>query len=164
VRFALREDGSPEDIRGVLQALVDQANARFPFAYRLDDWSLTLTPTKTRDAAGNVVAVTPLMDRRVTIPPGKRMVAESAKMMADALSAQTGLKVSCCEGVVAGIPWGLTVAPFEAHDEPARSVLKRLVKAELQGRPNRYYWLQRCDPQPSSWCFINLMYAAPAQR
>jgi hypothetical protein len=85
VRFALREDGSPEDIRGLLQALVDQADARFPWAYRLDAdrGSFTLVPMKTRDAAGNVVAATPLMDRRVTIPPGERMVTESAKLMAD---------------------------------------------------------------------------------
>jgi hypothetical protein len=163
VRFALREDGSPEDIRGLLQALVDQADARFPWAYRLDAdrGSFTLVPMKTRDAAGNVVAATPLMDRRVTIPPGERMVTESAKLMADALSAQTGLRVSCCQGVVAGIPWGTTVAPFEAHDEPARSVLKRLIATESQGRPARYYWLERCDPLPSNWCFINLTYVPP---
>lgn len=74
------------------------------------------------------------------------------------LSAQTGLRVSCCQAFVAGIPWGMTRVAFEAHDEPARSVLKRLIASDLQGRATGYYWLQRCDPLPSAWCFINLSY------
>jgi len=36
VQFALRPDGSPDDMRGLLQVLVDKANAQFPFAYRID--------------------------------------------------------------------------------------------------------------------------------
>ena len=36
VRFALRPDGSPEDMRGLLQELIDTANGQFPFGYRLD--------------------------------------------------------------------------------------------------------------------------------
>jgi hypothetical protein len=78
--------------------------------------------------------------------------------MADALSEQTGLRVGCCQGVVNGIPWGMKAVAFEARDEPARSVLKRLIAASLEGQPNGYYWLQRCDPQPSQWCFINLQH------
>ncbi len=169
--FTPGPDGSPADVRAFLRDLVDRANARFPFGYRLDDDGdlLVLVPTRTRDLLGQVAPITPLLDRRVTIPPGVRSIAESAKLMADALAAQTGLRVGCCQGVVAGIPWGLTEAAFEARDEPARSVLKRLIAASLEGRPNRYYWLQRCDPLPSPWCFINLHYIPartdlPAQR
>jgi hypothetical protein len=160
VQFALRPDGLPVDVRALLRDLVDKANARFPFGYRLDDDgdSLTLVPTRTRDMLGRVVEITPLLDRRVTIAPGTRTIAENAKLMADALSAQTGLRVSCCQGVVAGIPWGMREVAFEARDEPARSVLKRLITASLEGRSNGYYWLQRCDPLPSNWCFINLQH------
>lgn len=162
VDFFVRPDGSPEDIRGLLGSLVQKANAQFPFAYRLnsDGDSFELIPTRTRDAQGRSVEITPLLDRRVTIPPGTRTIAETAKLMTDALSAQTGLRVNCCQGVVAGIPWGMGSVMLEAREEPARSVLKRLIMSSLQGQPNKYYWLQRCDPQPSGWCFINLSYAA----
>jgi len=149
-----------KDMRGLLQGLVDRANEQFPFGYRLDvdvD-SFSLVPTHTRDLLGHVVEITPLLDRRITIPFGTRTVAETVNLMTAQLSAQTGLHVSCCQGVVAGIPWGMTRADFEAQDEPARSVLRRLIASELQGRPNVYYWLQRCDPLPSQWCFINLMH------
>lgn len=158
VQFVLRPDGSPDDMRGLLQGLIDKANGQFPFAYRLDvdGDSFTFVPTHTRDLLGNVVEITPLLDRRITIPLGTRTVAETANLMTAQLSAQTGLRVSCCQGVVAGIPWGMTKVDFEAHDEPACSVLRRLIASELQGRPNVYYWLQRCDPLPSAWCFINL--------
>ena len=45
---------------------------------------------------------------------------------------------------------------FETNDEPARSVLMRLIAAASPGQSGRAYWLQRCDPLPSTWCFINL--------
>jgi len=166
VEFAVRADGSPEDVRLLLQSLVAQANTRFPFAYRLDAEgdSFTLVPTHSRDQLGRVVAITPLLDRRVTIPPGTRAIHESATLMAAALASQTGLRVSCCQSLVGGIPWGLEKAAFEARDEPARSVLKRLIAASLQGRENGYYWLHRCDPLPSAWCFINLRHVPVPDR
>jgi hypothetical protein len=160
VQFASRPDGSPEDMHGLLQTLVDRANEQFPFGYRLDvaGDSFSLVPTHTRDLLGHVVEITPLLDRRITIPLGNRTVAETVNLMTAQLSAQTGLQVSCCHGVVAGIPWGMTRTDFEAQNETARSILRRLIASELQGRPNVYYWLQRCDPLPSQWCFINLMH------
>jgi hypothetical protein len=161
VEFPVHANGYPEDTRGLIERLVQQSNGQFPFAYRVeaDGGLYTLVPTRTRDALGQSVRITPLLDRLVTIAPGTRTVAETAKLMAESLSAQTGLRVSCCQAVVAGIPWGMMNATFEARDEPARSVLKRLITVSLQGHENHYYWLERCDPLPSSWCFINLRWA-----
>jgi hypothetical protein len=70
-------------------------------------------------------------------------------------SGQTGPHVSCCQALVAGIPWGMPVVPFEAHDETARSVLERLILMNEQSNrvSSRNYWLLRCD---SGWCFINV--------
>ncbi len=48
---------------------------------------------------------------------------------------------------------------FEANNEPARNVLMRLIAAALPGQSDRAFWLQRCDPLPSTWCFINLAFA-----
>jgi len=157
VRFAAKPDGTPQDPRALLEALVDAANTRFPFSYRfdVDGDAYTLVPTTTRDVQGRLIDVSPLLDQKITIPLGTRSVAEHAQLMAEALSAQTGFHVSCCQGVVAGIPWGMEKVPFEAHDEPARSVLLRLIRS-VRGR---YYYLERCDPvEPGSqtWCFINV--------
>jgi hypothetical protein len=160
LRFALGSGGMPADVEALLRSLVDAANAHFPFQYRLDadgNW-FSIVPTHTRDQLGNSVATLPLLDRHVTITPGIRPIMESASLMADALSAQTGLRVSCCQAAVAGIPWGLAAVFFEAKDEPARSVLKRLFTAAATNQPDRDYWLQRCDPLPSTGCFINLAH------
>ena len=164
VHFILGSNGMPVDIPGVLRSLVDAANAQFPFQYRLDadgSW-FTIIPTHSRDQLGNSVPTVPLLDRHVTIPPGTRPIMQSAGLMTDALSAQTGLRVSCCQAGVAGIPWGLAEIFFEANDEPARSVLKRLFTAAAINQPDRDYWLQRCDPLPSAWCFINLAHISRA--
>ncbi len=161
IAFPVDAGGFPSHPQELLEKLVQHANAHYPFAYRLEakDGFRTLIPTRMRDALGQVVEFTPLLDRRVTIPLGTRTIAETANIMTAALSAQTGLQVSCCQGVIVGVPWGMSAISFEAQDEPARSVLIRLIEADLQGKPNHYYWLQRCDPLPSKWCFINLNYA-----
>jgi hypothetical protein len=163
VRFSLNADGKPVDAAGVVRSLVEAANARFPFQYRLDvdgNW-FTIVPTRTRDQFGQSIPAIPLMDRRVTIVAGVRPIWESAKFMADALSVQTGLQVSCCQAFVAGVPWGLGQALFSANDQSARSALKWLITTARGNQPAAEYWLQRCDPLPSGWCFINLKYVSP---
>jgi hypothetical protein len=157
VSFPVQPDGSPQDVRGMLQAVVDAANVQFPFAYRLEvvGDAYTFVPTKTRDVQGRVVTVPALLDRKVTISRGVRSIIEHAKLMTDSLSAETGFHVSCCQGAIAGYPWGMEVVDFEARDEPARSVLTRLMRS-VRGR---YYYLERCDPISlgrETWCFINV--------
>lgn len=160
VHFDLNAEGLPQDLPALLRDLVAASNAQLPFAYRVDadEARFTLVPTQTRDALGQTTNVTPLMDRLVTIPAGTRSIAETATLMAGALSAQTGLRVSCCQGAVAGISWGMGAVTFEANNESARSVLTRLIAAAAPGQSDQVHWLQRCDPLPSAWCFINLAY------
>ena len=157
IDFPAQRDGAPQNIRELVQGIVQTANTQLPFGFRLDvDGEFyTFVPTRTQDAKGASIAVTPLLDRHVTILPGNRSIAASAKLMADALSAQTGMHVSCCQSFVAGIPWGMAVVSFEAQDEPARKVLERLIRLSQTASTvsSRYYWLLRCD---SGWCFINL--------
>jgi hypothetical protein len=112
-------------------------------------------PTKTRDVEGRVVSVPALLDRKVTIGHGMWSIIENAQLMTESLSAETGFHVSCCQAAIAGYPWGMEVVDFEARDEPARSVLTRLMR-RVQGR---YNYLERCDPiSPGreTWCFINV--------
>jgi len=157
VRFAVKPDGTPQDPGALLQALIDAANVRFSFSYKLDidGDAYTLIPTTTRDVQGRLIDVPALLDRKITIPLGTRSVAEHAKLMAEALSAQTGFNVSCCQAFVAGIPWGMETVSFEASDEPVRNVLRRLIRS-VKGR---YYYLERCDavqPGRQTWCSINV--------
>ena len=145
VRFPINPDGSPQNVRRLLAAIVAEANLRSPFAYRLDEagGAFFFVPTRTRNAQGRSIAMTPLLDRPVTIPPGIRPLNESAALMAADLSRQTGLHVSCCESVVNGYPWGVGAIMFAADNEPARSVLVRL------GLTN---WQTSCDDK---FCFID---------
>ena len=153
IPFALDADGRPRDLAGLVRDLVVAANARLPFVYRID----------TEGGRFTLVAVDPkgtsLLDRRVTIPAGTRSIAANATLMADALAAQTGIRVHCCQSASTGIPWGMEEIAFAVENEPARNVLRRLVEAAGQGSGNRMFWLQRCDPRTGGWCFINLFYA-----
>lgn len=157
IRFSVLPDGSPSDVGFLLQQVLDKVKDQLPFSYRLDvdgDFA-SFVPTTTRNADGVVVSATPLLDRRVTIPLGSRRISENGMLMADSLSSQTGLRVDCCQSIVAGIPWGVPVVPFEAHDETARKVLERLILLNQQSNwvSSRNYWLLRCD---SDWCSINV--------
>jgi len=146
VRFAVNPDGSPQSMGELLAGIVAEANLRSPFAYRIDETNgaFFFVPTRTSDARGQSIAMTPLLDRPVTIPPGVRRINESASLMADHLSRQTGLKVSCCQSAVAGVPWGMEEVMFAATNEPARSVL---------GRLGLNHWHMRCDDK---FCFIDV--------
>jgi hypothetical protein len=153
VTFRTQPDGSPKDVQALLQDLLQAANARLPFSFRLDEdqgmW--TFVATRALDSHGRSIEVTRLLDRHVTIALGTRSVAEHANLLAEELAHQTGLQVSCCQSVINGVPWGTETISFGANDELARSVLIRLVRA-TQGR---YHWLMRCDASVD-WCFINL--------
>jgi hypothetical protein len=94
---------------GLLRPIADAANKEMPYAYRLDmnGDDYVLVPTRTRNSKGDLEDVQPLLDRRVTIPPGTRSIAKHAKLMADQLSQQAGLHVDCCQAFVAGVSWGL---------------------------------------------------------
>jgi hypothetical protein len=146
MRFPLNPDGSPQNIRELLAGIVAEANRRSPFAYRLDEveGAFFFVPTRTRDAQGRSIAMPPLLDRPVTIPPGIRRINESAALMAAELSRQTGLRVGCCQSAVAGYPWGMEEVMFAASNESARSVLWRL---------GLNHWHMRCDEE---FCFIDM--------
>jgi hypothetical protein len=146
VRFPVNPDGSPRNVRELLAGIVAEANLRSPFSYRLDEVAgvFNFVPTRTRDAQGRSIAMTPLLDRLVNIPPGIRRIHESAALMAADLSRQTGLQVSCCQSVIAGYPWGMEEIMFAANNEPARSVLRRM---------GLNLWHARCDEK---YCFIDM--------
>jgi len=176
MRFDLRPDGSLKDVGQLVQDLVDAANAQLPFLYRIDHDGdvFTLVASRTRDEQGRSIALTPILDRHVTIPLGTRKIFEHVNLLTQSLEQQTGVRISCCQAAVGGIPWGSTVVAFEARDELARSALLRLVRSEpgrdrlvrnqaggafhlVKSEPGRkhWHWLMRCQPG-ESWCTINV--------
>lgn len=172
----LRADGSLLDARQVVHDLRDAANRQLPFEFRVDTDgnTVTLVPTRTRNEQGESVLVTPLLDRRVTIPYGTRSVLEHVTLVTESLQQQTGIRVNCCQWAVTSIPWGSTVVAFQASNEPARKVLLRLLRSEprrdrfvrnehgifvhsVPTAPGREYWrwTMRCQPK-EAWCFITV--------
>jgi hypothetical protein len=170
IRFSAVGDAAPTDLHGLLLQLANSANKALPYAYRLDlqDGEYVLVPTKTRNSAGELQEVQPLLDRHVSISSDSRPIAEHAKLMADELSRQTGLHISCCQGMIAGVPWGRAVVPFQADDEPAREVLQRLVRLEqrenAEAASTRHaawhspydHWTLTCDGTGVPWCSIEV--------
>lgn len=171
----LRADGSLSDVHKVVRDLAETANRLLPFGYRIDNDRdvFTLVPTRTRDEQGHSVDLTPILDRKVTIPLGTRRIFEHVNLLTESLQQETGVRVSCCQAAVGGVPWGSTVVSFETRDEPARSVLLRLLRSEPRDRlvrneqggayhlaksePGRehWHWTMRCQPG-DSWCFVNV--------
>jgi len=165
VRFSASEIGHPDHVARLLRQVADAANKEMPYGYRLDAIAgdYALVPTKTRDSHGDLEDVLPLLDRKVTIPLGTRLIAEQAKLMADDLSKQTGLHIGCCQALVAGVSWGTAQISFEADNKPARQVLKQLMVAEQKANSESsathpYYdnWVVRCDGTGAPWCFIEV--------
>jgi hypothetical protein len=161
--FELRPDGAPADVPGLLQALVDAANVQTPYAYRVDraEDTFGLVAARTRDTSGRVVELTPLLDCRVDVPAGTRPVFEHVNLLMLAVQKATGVGIRCC--TAGGNPWASTVVRFEAHNEPARDALLRLVRSEQR---NRFHWLLRCQPEAAAepWCVVNMVPIQPENR
>lgn len=171
VRFSTSGNGHPADVAGLLRQLADAANREMPYEYRLDvsgdDYALV--PTRTRNSNGELQDVLPLLDRRVTISSGTRSIVEHAKLMADELGKQTGLRIGCCKSSLTGIPWGMAEVKFEADHKPAREVLKSLMLIEQQansqsssGHPDYDHWVVRCDGTGVPYCSIQLEGKLPS--
>ncbi|MGH9627064.1 MAG: hypothetical protein ACRD7E_01685 [Bryobacteraceae bacterium] len=143
-----RGSSSPD---AVMTAMMMSVNTQLQVKYRLDREAdrFVLVPVRIRNRIGRLVDVRPLLDFEVSIPYGARSIAETAALMAGDLSKQTGLTISCCQSLVAGIPWGMDTITFGTPRMPAREVLKLLIR-EAGGRR---LWVSRCDLE---FCFIDL--------
>jgi hypothetical protein len=172
IRFPVAGDGSIQDVPQVLEQLVSVANRQLPYVYRLDRIGdeYALIPTKTLNAWGNPEDAQPLLDLPVSLAAGLRPIHEHAQLMADHLTRATGLHVSCCQAMVAGVPWGMAEIEFQADNEPAREVLRKLIRLEDQtnsgsGARHPAYdrWEVNCDGSGAPWCFIEVQRTSAQQ-
>jgi hypothetical protein len=163
MRLELNADGSLRDARKVVQDLVDAANTKLPFQYRVDTDGgvFTLVATRTRDDRGRSVELNPMFDRQVTVPLGTRTVLEHVRLLTQALGEQTGFHFDCCDPVAGASAWGTNIISFEAREEMARTVLLRLIRnvpatpQQVSRESGQYSWSMRCQPRESS-CSINV--------
>ena len=150
LRLDLNADGSLKDVRKVVQDLVNLANAKLPFQYRIDTDGgvFNLVATRTRDDRGRSVELNPMLDRQVSVALGTRTIVEHVQLLTQALGEQTGFHIDCCETTAGAAAWGSTVISFEARDEMARSALLRLIRnappapQQRNRESGRYSW--RC--------------------
>ncbi len=148
VEFKMED--AARDASAAMMALLEAANQQLTLRYRLDKDGdrFRLVPVRARNAQGELADIVPLLDRPVTIPHGPQTLAEVAQRMAEDLSKQTGLRVSCCQSAVAGIPWGMERITYGADHIRARDLLKFLT-----GQPRGpVRWMSRCDRQ---FCMID---------
>lgn len=77
VRFSALASAPPTDVHGLLLQVVEAANKEMPYAYRLETHGdgYALVPAKTRNSAGELEDVQPLLDHHVSIPAGSRPIA-----------------------------------------------------------------------------------------
>lgn len=161
IHFAVKPDGSPTDVEALVSQLVRAANERFAFDYRIDANGefFAVVPTRTRNEKGDFVPATSLLDGRITIPPGTRSIAETMNLMTKQLSAQTGREVSWDRGYGTGIPWGQSEIDFEAQNQPARTILEKLIELdEASGSSARHYWIASCDAKSCYIMFLNVRH------
>lgn len=164
VRVQGSKKSGPDNVAASLHQVADAANKEMPYAYRVDvnNGEYTLVPTKTRNSAGLTEEVQPLLDRHITIPEATRAISEHGRILAEQLSAQTGLHISCCQTFVAGVPWGMAKISFGADDKPAREVLNALIQLEQQTNtggaihPEYNHWEVSCDGTGAPWCLIDV--------
>ena len=157
IHFAVKPDGSPVDDEAVVKELVQAANDRFAFDYRLDvnGEFFAIVPTRARNEKGESSPATSLLDGRITIPPGTRSIAETMNLVTKQLRAQTGRQVGWDRGYLTGTPWGQSETNFEAQNQPARTILEKLIELdEASGSSARHYWIASCDAKS---CFIMLL-------
>jgi len=163
IRLDLNADGSLRDARKVVQDLVDAANTKLPFQYRVDTDGgvFTLVATRTRDDRGRSVELNPMLDRHVTVPLGLRTVREHIQVLTQALGEQTGFHFDCCDTAAGASGWGSNIISFEAREEMARTVLLRLIRnvpatpQQASRESGRYSWKMRCQPREAS-CLIDV--------
>ena len=163
LRLDLNADGSLRDPRKVVKDLVDTANAKLPFQYRVDtDGTIfTLVATRTRDDRGRSVELNPMLDRQVTVPLGTRTILDHVRLLTEALGEQTGFHFDCCDTAAGASGWGTNIISFEAREQMARSVLLQLIRnapaapQQASRESGRYSWKMRCQPRESS-CLIDV--------
>jgi hypothetical protein len=162
VSFAVGDDGQPVDTTKLLEDAVNQVNQQLPWRYRLaydvpqGHSFYTFVPTATHNESGQLEQVSSWLDDPITISPTMTHVGKIANILAEALTADTGYHFHCCQGFVAGIPWGGQTIHYEATDQRGRFILEDLMLAAATPWMNDMSYQQSCEPMDKEWCFIEV--------
>ncbi len=114
------------DKREVIHTLLDAARQRTGIAFELREGvgRLHIVPAKAKDASGNPVDVTPVLDTRITIADEDTVAAGALSLICGAVTRMTGQRVT-----VGTTPLGFlrVRTHIGAEDKPAREVLSSVL-------------------------------------
>jgi hypothetical protein len=110
--------------------------------------SIDVVPDQILNRSGSMVSVTPVMDAHITFPYAKRSVEGTVELICDLVSQMSHTKVLLAFAPVSVAPGSMEhveQVELQASDEPARTVLARLITT--YGRPMSYKVLYEPDSQ-----------------
>jgi hypothetical protein len=132
--FDVDTTGSPVDIRKLLQDAVAQINQQQPYEFEVrasvdrDRKFYSLVPTRTHDAAGDLVNCLPYLDRRISLPAQTAIAPKFYGALGTKLTEATGLRFDCCQSwMLERGPWPDPPISYRANDLPARQILEDLM-------------------------------------
>ena len=146
--FNVDSDGMPTDLYQLLEDAARQVNREQPYGYRVYESSgegqafYSFVPTSSHNDKGGLEATLAYLDQKITIAPQTVPIYEIASIMTRALSAETGRQFDCCQALVIGHPWGEQSIPYQATNQPARTVLEDLMR-RMGGKES---YSLRCEP------------------
>jgi hypothetical protein len=110
--------------------------------------SIDVVPDQILNPSGTMVSATPVMGTHITFPYAKRSVEGTVKLICDLVSQMSHAKVLLAfapVSVALGSMGQVEQVELQASDEPARTVLARLIAA--YGHPMSYKILYEPDSQ-----------------
>jgi len=157
--FEVQQDGQPRNTIKLLEEAVVQINQQQPWHYRLQHdvrqghSFFTFVPTATHSQSGELEAVNPWLDDRITIPLTTEPIMAIADILSQKLAAKTGVRFSCCQSDVTGHFWGSQTIPYEASDQTGRLILEDLMIAA--GGATSF--VERCELMGKRYCHIDVV-------
>ncbi len=129
LRFSLPANDSPEQVLAALERMVETYNVSHGAATFsvLRDGLTHVVPRQTVDASGRPVAVTPVLDSRITVAAKRRNAMELLEEITRAVSLASGQTVE-----IGTVPMRALLrrqVEIGANSEPARNVLEKLIVA-----------------------------------
>ena len=151
--FHVGNDGQPDNVPALLDALIDRMSLERPFHYRITPApeGYNIVPTAMRNERGELVPYASPLDTPVSIPQATRTIVAHTRLIIEQVIARTATDLGCCTPGASNID--STPVAFGADNEPARNALQRLLLMRpARAKPSLQN--MRCQPLERS-CVVN---------